>query len=240
MENDRLTKVETFVATFEKNFNNFNFLQRINQLETQNNVLDDRIVDLETKEDERQERFKNKKKFSGKKKWYNTRKGCNGGRNGGGNFRLICKLFKEMLYGFTIKELNIDHPNYRNLSNWIFINQTVNPLYSTNQDNLVFSKIITSSLFNFKLKRLRIINFNECLRLNLAILNKFHQLEQLEIRITDLEVSDFKLSLANLKVFRINVHVYNNIPNQIQIDTPNLSVLDLVWDDIFKNCYEYI
>ena len=141
------------------------------------------------------------------------------------SFRLICKRFKEMLYGFTIKELNIDHPNYRNLSNWIFINQPVNPLYSTNQDNLVFSKIITSSLFNFKLKRLRIINFNECLRLNLAILNKFHRLEQLE---------------ANLKVFRINVHVYNNIPNQIQIDTPNLSVLDLDWDDIFKNCYEYI
>ena len=41
--------------------------------------------------------------------------------------RLTCKRFKEMLYGFTIKELNIDHPNARKITNWVFINQPVNP-----------------------------------------------------------------------------------------------------------------
>ena len=30
----------------------------------------------------------------------------------------------------------------------------------------------------------------------------------------------------------------SNFSNQIQIDTPNLSVLDLYWDDIFINCYK--
>ena len=152
--------------------------------------------------------------------------------------RLTCKRFKEMLYGFTIKELNINYPNALKLSNSIFINQPANPLNLINQANLVFSKIITSSLFNFKLKRLRIAYFYKCFLFNLADLNEFHQVEQLEISSANLGVGDFKLSLANLKVFRIIVCY--NFSNQIQIDTPNLSVLGLDFQNNFTNCYNNI
>ena len=140
------------------------------------------------------------------------------------NVRLVCRRFKELLMKHKLEELVFyNFETVTNIHNWFFNNQPINYQYAVDKSKLFLFK---SSMFNIKLKRLRISRTG--FRINLEVLNKFSQLEHLEI-FHCLKVDEVtRLSLQNLKVLKILI---DNVLD-LELDLPNLQAL-------FLNCRSY-
>ena len=138
------------------------------------------------------------------------------------NLRLVCKKFYQSLKVFKICEL-IFH-NHDSLSlfrtNWAFVNQ---PISQLNSLSITYQPLLKAKpLFEINLKRLRI----NCEKNKIEIndLNKFHELEHLEMDTFCLKTENNKLSLNNLKILTIK---FFEIKTSIEVDAPNLNSLNI-------------
>ena len=176
------------------------------------------------------------------------------------NLRLTCKEFNEMLKEFRIRELRFFDPNIKTYDvikirkrNWFYSNQLVNP---NNLINISKSFILNPTLFNVNhLKRLKIYGFGNsinyksdkycypdkdndfklvCSRFNLQTINKFNQLEHLEMQLGVL-VESIHLELTNLKILKI--YLPKNFDSFIEINAPILQALKL---SLYQNAFELI
>ena len=149
------------------------------------------------------------------------------------NLRLTCKKFNKILKGFKLKELVfyhsfLDYDFHSHRRNWFSINEPINQHNAIDIYNLF---LIRSSIFYINLKRLRIDDFFCNGAIDLEELNKFEQLETLELKIREWSVVDgVTLSLNNLK--HLSVRLNDSCPNYFQIDAPNL-------ESLFIDCFSY-
>ena len=146
------------------------------------------------------------------------------------NLRLVSKRIEFILKGYRIKELNIYNANERSAiqkKSWWFTNQSIE--HSIDTSKLLLMK---SSLFNIKLKRLRIILPGEKLDFNIDLLlgeelSKFDQIEHLEISLhrINLKQRNIKFSLPNLKVLQMQLG--QELRTCIELETPNLKAIGI-------------
>ena len=148
------------------------------------------------------------------------------------NLRLVSRQFNEFLKRYTIKELvicNLDASR----NNWFFANQPINHHFLIAQSRV---SLLNSSIFNIKLRRLRIEDSKNC-ELSLEDLNQFSQLEHLEI-CDYLKLDKYtKLSLQHLKVLKVILG--KNTSSLIELDTFSLQALHLdcvTYENVKFNC----
>ena len=139
------------------------------------------------------------------------------------NVRLVCRGFNVLLMKYKIEELVFDHLKIRSsLDKWSDL--PINYHYAVDKSKLFLFK---SSMFNIKLKRFKICGYFE---INLEVLNKFSQLEHLEIIYCFKIVEVTILSLQNLKLLKI----CSEDVLDLELDLPNLQALFLYCES-YKN-----
>ena len=156
------------------------------------------------------------------------------------SLRLVCKKFEYIVRGLKIRELVfVKNENFlESISNhfnefsefWFTLNETkdLRAIFSFSR-YLLSSSFFLGGPFNVRsLKRLSIYSLNDAQRIQLEDINRFQQLQELEIGFDRQTHKDLGakqvLSLPNLKALQI-VSYYNQ--NGIEIDAPNLWALKL-------------
>ena len=148
------------------------------------------------------------------------------------NLRLVCKKFNYILKAYKIKELNFFKNEYDKKDAWFNGLRRINSMNSLHITKL---SILNSLSFNLNhLKRLRTHNLKENVNFKLEDLNRFNQIEHLEL----FEIKNWlqsqkmiKLKLDNLKL----LFIYFEIELSLQIEAANLEVLNLDYELLDRN-----
>ena len=144
--------------------------------------------------------------------------------------RLINKRFHNMIKDYKIEELSFYDSIWRIKDIWLFIMKPIYPINSINISKL--SIFFNSSSLNLgNLKRLSITSIKDDDNFNLDLLNRFINLEHLELDFESKWSKNNKLKLPNLRILMLNF----NIRLKISIDAPNLNALQIEFE--IKNDY---